>query len=174
MWYPIVLVLSVFLVLVIVVRRALYLGPARVDNKLYDRREEKEDDANLPNNLGTAATVEEKWDKAESLYHDKKFFAAEKWYADIVHEEPEHDKAWARLGMIALSQKRYQSAAENLERSVEINPNVPSRHYNLALAYYLLRNKDHASACIEVALKTDPEKENYLALKKKIEKLSQH
>ena len=171
MWYPYVLVLCVFLVLVIVIRRAMFLGPAQVDDKPYNRHDKKDDSDGLIGNLSDANTIEDKWTKAESLYHDKKYFAAEKWYVDITHEAPDYDKAWARLGMIALSQKRYQSAAENLERSVEINPHVPSRHFNLALAYFLLGNKDHASACIEVALKSDPEKENYLTLKTKIEKL---
>lgn len=169
MWYPIIFVLSLFLILAIVVRRAL-LVPQSMDfqTELKDQVKTAE---NLPDNLGNASSVEDKWGKAEQLYKEKKFFAAEKWYKDIVHEQAENDKAWARLGTIALEQKRYSAAAENFERSVEINPNVPSRHYNLALAYFMLKNKDHASACIEVALKSDPSKENYLELKKNIEKL---
>jgi len=172
MWYPIIFVLCVFLVLVIVVRRAFLMPQESVEKLEEDLSKDTSiSDADLPENLVDANSIEEKWAKGESLFKNNKTFAAEKWYRDVVHEEPENDKAWARLGTIALEQKRYSSAAENFERSVEINPNVPSRHYNLALAYFMLKNKDHASACIEVALKSDPSKENYLELKKNIEKL---
>jgi len=170
MWYPIVFVLSLFLILVIVVRRALYLGfdESVISDNDDDHRTKGVD---LPQNPGDAKDVNSKWAKAEQLYKDKKFFAAEKWYKDVIHSEPENDKAWARLGTIALGQKRYKPAVENLEKSVEINSNVPSRHYNLALAYLLLGNKDHAQACIEVALKFDPERANYVDLKQKIKKM---
>lgn len=170
MWYPIVFVLSIFLILVIVIRRALFLGFDE-DAVTTGNDHIREKPADLPQNPGDAKDVRDKWAKAEQLYKDKKFFAAEKWYKDVIHSEPENDKAWARLGTIALGQKRYKPAVENLEKSIEINSNVPSRHYNLALAYLLLGNKDHAQACIEVALKFDPERANYLDLKQKIEKM---
>lgn len=170
MWYPIVFVLSIFLILVIVIRRALFLGFDE-DAVITSEDSLREKPTDLPQNPGDAKDVRDKWAKAEQLYKDKKFFAAEKWYKDVIHSEPENDKAWARLGTIALGQKRYKPAVENLEKSIEINSNVPSRHYNLALAYLLLGNKDHAEACIEVALKFDPERANYLDLKHKIEKM---
>ena len=169
MWYPIVFVLSIFLILMIVIRRALVLG--------FDEDVATSDDrplgktVDLPQNPGDARDVSDKWAKAEQLYKDKKFFAAEKWYKDVIHSQPENDKAWARLGTIALGQKRYKPAVENLEKSVEINSNVPSRHYNLALAYFLDGNQDHALASINVALKSDSQKANYLELKRNIEKM---
>ncbi len=170
MWYPIVFVLSIFLILVIVIRRALVLGFDEDDVTIGDNHPSVKP-VDLPQNPGDAKDVRDKWAKAEQLYKDKKFFAAEKWYKDVIHSEPENDKAWARLGTIALGQKRYKPAVENLEKSVEINSNVPSRHYNLALAYFLDGNQDHALASINVALKTDSQKVNYLELKRNIEKM---
>lgn len=170
MWYPIIFVLSVFLILVIVVRRAFILG----DNEVLDNREETGSigvAAKLPNNPGETESADDKFKKAEQLYSQRKYFAAEKWYIDVTHMSPENDKAWARLGTIAMTQKRYKAAVENFERSVEVNSNVPSRHYNLALAYFMLGNKDHARACINLALKASPDKANYIQLLQKIEEL---
>ena len=88
-----------------------------------------------------------------------------------MYNNPDSDKAWARLGAIALTQKRYKDAVESFEKATEIDPSVVSRYYNLALAYYLIGNKEHALASITVALNEAPEKGNYKELKTKIEDL---
>jgi len=161
MWYPVIFVLSVFMVLAIVVRRALVLGPAMSEEEIEIVHTAKK---------GITGTENvDKWKRAEELFGEKKYFVAEKLYKDVVYNNPNADKAWARLGTIALTQKRYKDAVESFEKATDIDPTVVSRYYNLALAYYLIGNKDHALASITVALEQSPEKENYQELKKKIE-----
>lgn len=163
MWYPVLFVLSVFMVLAIVVRRALILGPAMTEEEIELVQSTRKGI--------TGAENIDKWKRAEELFLDKKYFAAEKLYRDVVYHNPNSDKAWARLGAIALTQKRYKDAANDFEKSTAIDPSVTSRFYNLALAYYLEGNKRKASAAITIALEESPEKENYRELKDKIEDL---
>ena len=155
MWYPIIFVLAVFLLLVLVVRRALWLGPAEEEQEYTPK-------AGAPDDMIST------WEKAEYLYNDRKYFAAEKWFRDVVHHQPDHDKAWARLGVIALSQKRYRPAIEALQKSIVLNPNIPSRYYNLSLAYLLIDEFEDANNAIDKALADDPNRDNYKELKQKI------
>lgn len=172
MWYPIIFVLSVFLILVIVVRRAMVLGVDNIENdSVKDKEEGSVNNLSLPNNPGEATDATQKWLKAEELYKEKKYFAAEKWYFDVVHMEPNHDRAFARLATIAMAQKRYHAAIDNFERSLSIMPNIPTRQFNLALAYFLAGEKKKAHVYIEKALTACPNKENYLQLRDKIKEL---
>lgn len=172
MWYPIIFVLSVFFILVIVVRRAMVLGVEEVDGEYGDEKEEgNTNSTSLPNNPGETTSTMQKWLKAEELYKEKKYFAAEKWYFDVVRIDPNHDRAFARLATIAMTQKRYYAAIDNFERALSIAPNTPTRQFNLALAYFLVGEKQKAHIYIEKALSACPDKENYLQLRDKIKEL---
>ena len=110
-----------------------------VDGEYGDEKEESNTNSTSPpNNPGETTSTMQKWLKAEELYKEKKYFAAEKWYFDVVRIDPNHDRAFARLATIAMTQKRYYAAIDNFERALSIAPNTPTRQFNLALAYFLV------------------------------------
>ena len=111
-------------------------------------------------------------ERAEALFAERKYFAAERWYKEVIRLNARDDRAWTRLGVIAVTQKRYSAGIEALRKSIAINDKVSSRYYNLALAYYLLNDKDNALKSIEQALELAPERANYQELRSRIQELA--
>ena len=107
-------------------------------------------------------------ERAEALFGERKYFAAERWYKEVIRIHERDDRAWARLGVIAVTQKRYDAGTTALQKSIKINPNVASRYYNLALAYYLQEDREEAIKAIDRAIQLSPDRANYLELKVRI------
>jgi len=159
MWYPLIFIGATLAILVVVIRRAFWLGPAVSDHGVkidLDVGEDKESEIALARQ------------RAETLFEEGKYLAADRWYKEVIRLNEHDDRAWARLGVIAVAQKRYDAGTRALGRAVKLNPKISSRHYNLALAYFLLNDKESAKEAIDTALKLSPDKSNYLELKDKI------
>ena len=111
-------------------------------------------------------------ERAEALFAERKYFAAERWYKEVIRLDARDDRAWTRLGVIAVTQKRYGAGIEALRKSIAINNKVSSRYYNLALAYFLQNDKVNAQESIEKALGLAPERANYQELQSRIQELA--
>jgi tetratricopeptide (TPR) repeat protein len=159
MLYPILFIIATLAILILVLRRAFWLGPAvadrgiKVDLEVGDIKESE---------------VAMAHERAEGLFAEHKYLAAERWYKEVIRLDARDDRAWARLGVIAVAQKRYEAGVKALQKSIEINRGVASRYYNLSLAYFLLGAKEDALATIDQALELAPERANYLDLRGKI------
>ena len=155
--------LAMLAILILVLRRAFWLGPAvadrgiKVDLEVGDVRESE---------------IAMAHERAEALFAERKYFSAERWYNEAIRLNANDDRAWARLGVIAVTQKRYAGGVKALQKSIEINGRVASRYYNLSLAYFLLGEKENALAAIDHALGLAPERANYTDLRGKIKLLS--
>ena len=163
MLYPIIFILATFGILVLVLRRAFWLGPAVADHGIkvaLEVGDVKESEVALAH------------ERAEALFAERKYFAAERWYKEVIRLNARDDRAWTRLGVIAVTQKRYSAGIEALRKSIAINNKVSSRYYNLALAYFLLNDKAHAQESIKQALELAPERANYQELRSRIQDLS--
>ena len=164
-WYPIIFIVAILAILIIVVRR--YFSTIR--NIEAVPIGDNESDTPIVVKPPVPSQIESPIERAEKLFSENKYFAAEKWYTDAARENPNDDKVWARLGVIAVTQKRYHDGIVAIRKSIKINPQVASRYYNLAMAYYLNSDTEKARAAIDRALELSPKRQNYLELKRKIE-----
>ncbi len=99
--------------------------------------------------------------EAEDLFAVKDHKRAEKLYLKLATEDPKNPKIYSRLGIIYLEQKAYEDARDALQQAIKLEPNVASRHYNLAMVYLNLESKSKAINSMESALKYDPGNRKY-------------
>jgi len=71
--------------------------------------------------------------------------------------------------MLYLDQKKYSDAIEAFRNSLKVNPYYTEAHYQIALAYFMEKDKKSALQAIELALKTDPANPKYRELFSKVE-----
>jgi GlpG protein len=76
---------------------------------------------------------------------------------------------WARLGYEDLLNKRYASAAQRLQKAVQMNDEMPSAWFNLGLANQRLGRAAEAKAAYERAAALDPSDEGYQDAIKRVE-----
>ncbi|MFQ6024211.1 MAG: tetratricopeptide repeat protein [Acidiferrobacterales bacterium] len=82
---------------------------------------------------------------------------AEVIYRQILRKKPDHPDALHLLGVIALQTGKHEAAATLIGRAVELNPNVPAYHNNLAEALQALHRLDEAVATYQQALVLKPD-----------------
>lgn len=63
---------------------------------------------------------------------------------------------YSEMGTQALGREDYPQAISDLRKAIELDPNNPGTHNNLALAYYRMGQKQLATAEWQKALKIDP------------------
>lgn len=99
--------------------------------------------------------------EAEDAFAIKDYRKAERLYLKLATEDPRNAKVYGRLGVIYLEQKNYDDARDALQVAIKLEPNIASRHFNLALTYLELGSHAKAIAAMESALKYDPSNRKY-------------
>ena len=77
---------------------------------------------------------------------------AEALLLDIVDTQPEHQRAWIRLGDVYRVQKKQPEAIRAYERAIKIDPTLAAPHSRLAQYYYSLGQPNDAIATLRDAV----------------------
>lgn len=107
------------------------------------------------------AKPKDTFQEAEDLFAIKDYPKAEKLYLKLATSDPKNPKIYSRLGVIYMEQSNFEDARDALQQAIKLEPNVASRHFNLALAYANLGSAAKAIASMEAALKYDPSNRKY-------------
>jgi hypothetical protein len=99
--------------------------------------------------------------EAEDLFAIKDYRKAEKLFLQLAANDPKNPKIYSRLGVIYMEQSNFEDARDALQQAIKLEPNIASRHFNLALAYANLGSKSKAVTSMEAALKYDPSNRKY-------------
>jgi tetratricopeptide (TPR) repeat protein len=82
---------------------------------------------------------------------------AEGLYRQILTSDPNHADALHLLGVIAHQRGQHQAAVELIERAIQLNPDVPAYHSNLATTYRALGNLAKAAEHGRIAASLQPD-----------------
>ena len=82
---------------------------------------------------------EKKFNLAKELHQSGKISEAQEIYLDLLKEQ-ENDKLYFLLGTSYLQLKQFDKAIEYLNRSIEINPNLPNSYNNRGIVFSEKRN----------------------------------
>lgn len=77
-------------------------------------------------------------------------------YQAVLARDPEHADALHLLGVVAHQLGRHPQAASLIVRSIDLRPNAPERHADLAEVYRAMGRLDEATACCRAALRLRP------------------
>ncbi len=128
--------------------------------------------ASVPDNLTQRQTLlsdEALLKEGDEYLHAGKFKEAERAYLRGVAKNPKNPKLYNRLGAIYLKQRNYRDALEAFEAARDFDATRASRHYNVALAAWHLKNRSKARAAIQEATRLDPSSKKYQDLTQQIE-----
>ncbi len=104
------------------------------------------------------------FEEGDQLFRRGKHKEAEQFFLKAAANNPGDAKVYARLGLLYLEQKNYSDAIEALKVAVKLEKYNPSRHYNLALAYWGNKDTRRAIASVREAIGLDPVTEKYRKL----------
>jgi tetratricopeptide (TPR) repeat protein len=82
---------------------------------------------------------------------------AEQFYRQMVRQQPRHTEAWLQLGLIAMHQGRFETAAEALATATSLEPGHVQARHQLASAYGALGQADKAAAEYAEVLRLKPD-----------------
>lgn len=99
--------------------------------------------------------------EAEDAFAIKDYRKAERLLLRLATSEPKNPKIYSKLGVIYLEQKNFEDARDALQAAIKIEPNIPTRHYNLALTYLQLGSRAKAIISMEEALRYEPSNRKY-------------
>lgn len=176
MLYPLIIVGSLALVLFIFWRAEKRGRTFNFSRLLWLRR--KKDDSGDRGLLGQDPTLDlfqppdraaEYFSRAESLFSEKKYLSAEKWFLESARLDPQNPRVYARLGTIYFALKNYKDAKEALQNAARLDPEVSARHFNLALVLFRLGENRQALNSINRAIELKGDDPKYPALKEGIE-----
>ena len=103
----------------------------------------KSDYADAWNSLGSASYKAQQFDQAIAAYRKA---------LDLKPNAESHNN----LGTVYFRTKSYPEAAESFKSAVGMNPNYAEAHYNLALTYVALNNRNGALAEYNILKTLDP------------------
>lgn len=104
------------------------------------------------------------FEEGEELFNKGMYKEAEQFFLKAAASKPSDAKVYARLGLLYLEQKNYSDAIEALKVAVKLEKYNPSRHYNLALAYWGNKDTRRAIASVREAISLDPVTPKYRKL----------
>jgi tetratricopeptide (TPR) repeat protein len=104
------------------------------------------------------------FEEGENLMTKGKIKEAEQFFLKAAANNPSDAKVYAKLGLLYLNQKNYSDAIEALKMAVKLEKYNPSRHYNLALAYWGNKDTRRAIASVREAISLDPVTPKYRKL----------
>lgn len=106
--------------------------------------------------MSNATEVEELWERALRAFGQAEFEEARRLLERLLSTQPDHARAWERLGICHLETRRPELALEALERASEVDPQNADTVYWLGNAAGTLGQLDRAYACYQRALELDP------------------
>ena len=74
-----------------------------------------------------------------------------RFYGEVLRHTPTHVEALAELGQVLTRLERYEEGLEVDRRLVELVPENPTAHYNLACSYALCGRREEALDALETA-----------------------
>lgn len=96
---------------------------------------------------------------------------AERAYLRAVAKDQHNPKVYNRLGVVYLKQQNFRDALEAFEAARNLDSGRASRHYNVALAAWELKDLAKARAAIAQTIRLDPESDKYQQLKALIDQV---
>lgn len=97
------------------------------------------------------------YNKAEELAKKGNLAEAEAQYREAIRLKVDHEEAYTGLGILLMSQKRYEAADSFLSRAIYYNPSNPSAHYNRAVLMNRMDRNKEAESEFKAALKLRPD-----------------
>jgi tetratricopeptide (TPR) repeat protein len=104
------------------------------------------------------------YEHGDSLLKAGKLQQAEQFFLKAAANHPSDPKIYARLGLLYLQQKNHSDAIESLKVAAKLDRYNPSRHYNLALAYWGNKDVQRAIMSVREAISLDPVTPKYRQL----------
>lgn len=104
------------------------------------------------------------YEQGDTLLKAGKFQQAEQFFLKAAANHPGDPKIYARLGLMYLQQKNHSDAIESLKVATKLDRYNPSRHYNLALAYWGNKDVQRAIMSVREAISLDPVTPKYRQL----------
>ena len=96
---------------------------------------------------------------------------AKSFYLATLRLDPTHEGGYNNLGILALEEKSWWSAAQFFEKALQQNPREDKTYYLLAQAQFNAQDFDHARLAISEAIKLNPTQPQFHALSEEIERL---
>jgi Flp pilus assembly protein TadD len=85
--------------------------------------------------------------------------------------DPTHEGGYNNLGIVALEEKSWSSAAQFFQKALQQNPREDKTYYLLAQAQFNARDFDRARLAISEAIKLNPAQPQFHALSQEIEQV---
>ncbi len=101
------------------------------------------------------------FEEGDEMLRTGKLDQAEKFFLTAATRNPKDARVYAKLGLVYLTKKNYVDAVEALKVAVKQDKYNPSRHYNLALAYWGNKDGQRAISTIREAISLDPVTKKY-------------
>lgn len=132
-------------------------APAPLDEKPYPRSDDSFWSETAPRSDGLLSNFEE----AEKLMKTGKLEQAEELFLKAATKSPRDARIYSSLGLIYLETRSFSDAIEAFKVAVRLDKYNPSRHYNLAVAYWGNKDSQRAIASIHEAIGLDPVTDKY-------------
>ncbi len=110
----------------------------------------KQDDSNLKAHLGKGKAHMELGDIDKAKESFEKLATIDAIY------DSENKHLFNEYGIELRKGQMYELALQNYQKAIDIDPQDPALHFNMARAYYADGNKAEAIACLKKALTLDP------------------
>ncbi len=94
--------------------------------------------------------------EAQRLHNAGQLVEAQALYAEVIEDNPTHEKALYLLGTVLAQRGRFEQAVAFLRRAIDENPENAVYHTNLGVARQNLGQLDRAKASFDRAIKDDP------------------
>jgi tetratricopeptide (TPR) repeat protein len=93
---------------------------------------------------------------AKKYYQTKEFAAAEAVLRTMLKKFPNDEQLHSELGVACFQQKKYQEAADEFGRTIELKSDFANAHYNLGHALLKLDKKKEAREAFAAAVRLQP------------------
>jgi tetratricopeptide (TPR) repeat protein len=101
-------------------------------------------------------SAKQKLQQAIALHQQGRLTDAERFYKQILQQDPNHLDALHLLGMVALQTRQLERGIRLIEKVIRINPNIASAHSNRGVALRDLKRFDEAVASYDRAIALEP------------------
>ena len=96
------------------------------------------------------------------------FLEAKSFYATTLQIDPQHERAFTNLGLLALEEQRYGLAESFFRHSIEVDPRNAKTHFLIAKALLAKGDRDSARGEVEVAIALHPDQREFKDLRGEI------
>lgn len=93
---------------------------------------------------------------------------AKSFYATTLQIDPQHERAFTNLGLLALEEQRYGLAESFFRHSIEVDPRNAKTHFLIAKALLAKGERDSARGEVEMAIALHPDQPEFKNLRGEI------